>query len=86
MKKMMIAAMLLVASCGAEGGDINSARSKKMDLEIVKSIRFARIPQLNNVCIAYAWFGNDYGGPMAFTIPCDSMATIPSPCAQAEKN
>lgn len=78
MKKFLILALLI--GCGGDSGNINKTHTDHMEKSIPKELRFMQLPQFNNVCVAYAWMGNEYGGPIAFVVPCEMNGVIKNPC------
>lgn len=82
MKKAIVLAVLLLGCKPRREGEIDYGNTKKMTMELSKHIKVMKLPQFNNTCIAYAWIGDGYGGPVAFTVPCDGMPTIPAPCVE----
>lgn len=80
MKKIVLA-LLLITGCGGDGGMISTSMTDKMEMSLAKNLRFMRLPQFTNTCVAYAWMGNNYGGPIAFIVPCEGMnSNIQAPC------
>lgn len=78
--------LILLFGC-TERGEVNLEVTERMQMELVKGVRFIRLPQLINTCIGYAWMGASEGGPLVFTVPCESFGDIQPPCVplQPEK-
>ncbi|MCX6778631.1 MAG: hypothetical protein NTU97_00150 [Candidatus Magasanikbacteria bacterium] len=63
-----LAAVFMCLSMGCEdsGSTISKARQE------LRYFRDAR----TDLCFAYTWGGDDYGGPGLATVPCEKVATF----------